>query len=145
MRITRQRKIILGHLTSLRTHPTADELFPGLKKELPRLSLGSLYRNLDALTREGMIARMEGLGTAKRYDGDVEQHLHFQCVECGAVSDYENSAASEINERLRTLMRSQPDLHSVKIEFTGLCDKCRGKRKEKSHEEKSKEQHRRQV
>lgn len=140
MRITRQRKIILGHLRALRTHPTADELFPGLKRELPRLSLGSLYRNLDALTREGMIAKMEGFGPAKRYDGDLEPHLHFQCVECGAVSDYENPAALEINERLRTLMRSQPDLHSVKIDFTGLCDKCRVKRKEQSHEEKSNKQ-----
>jgi len=57
MRLTKQRKVIIDYLCSLKTHPTADDLFPPLKKRLPSMSLGSLYRNLDALTKKGKIKK----------------------------------------------------------------------------------------
>ena len=124
MRLTRQRKVIIDCLRSLKTHPTADDIYPPLKKIVPTMSLGSLYRNLDVLTREGMITRLDMFGDSKRYDGNTEEHLHFQCVKCGAVSDYESEKACEIRNSILSLLRSEPTIHSVSVHLKGVCPKC---------------------
>ena len=70
MRKTKQREVIVEELTRLRTHPSADELYAIVKKRLPRISLGTVYRNLDLLSREGVVHRLEVGGSQMRFDGD---------------------------------------------------------------------------
>jgi len=125
-------------LTGLKTHPTADELYPGLKESLPTLSLGSLYRNLESLSKEGMIAKMEGCGPSKRFDACVKEHFHFQCLNCGAVSDYDSADAREFRDLADKLVASDPSIRSLKIEFRGVCHECE-KRINKSSENKLKD------
>ncbi len=136
MRKTEQRKIILRELKSRKSHPTVDELYPDLKKILPSLSLGSLYRNLEVLANEGLIAKIEGCGASKRFDACVKSHFHFQCLCCGGVSDYENEDIGNLRKFLKELLSQDASIRSFKIEFQGYCPNCEIRKKGKISDNK---------
>ena len=49
-RMTQQRKVILEELKNMNSHPGADEIYERVRKRLPRISLGTVYRNLEILS-----------------------------------------------------------------------------------------------
>ena len=59
--MTRQRMVILEELKRVRSHPTADELYGMVRDRLPKVSLATIYRNLDMLAREGIIQKIDSL------------------------------------------------------------------------------------
>ena len=63
-RMTRQRMVILEELRKVKTHPTADELYAMVRTRMPRISLGTVYRNLDFLTESKEILKLESAGSA---------------------------------------------------------------------------------
>ena len=79
-RNTRQRDVILGELRNSLTHPTATELYDLVRRRLPKISLGTVYRNLDLLARMGIIQRLEMAGAETRFDGDRRPHDHIRCA-----------------------------------------------------------------
>ncbi|NPA94804.1 MAG: transcriptional repressor [Thermodesulfobacteria bacterium] len=122
MRITNQREIILEELRRLKSHPTADELYEVVKKRLPRISIATVYRNLERLSEAGMIHKLEYGGRQKRFDGDVTPHCHVVCVKCGRVSDVETVPEVDA-EHLVVDSRGYKIFDGV-IQFEGLCPKC---------------------
>ena len=68
-RMTHQRRIILEELRNTRSHPTADEVYEIVRKRIPKISLGTVYRNLELLSESGVIQKLEIGGTQKRFDG----------------------------------------------------------------------------
>ncbi len=84
-RMTRQRQVILEELRHMNTHPGADEIHEVVRRRLPRISLGTVYRNLDILCELGEIQKLEFGGTLKRFDGDPGAHYHIRCVDSDAV------------------------------------------------------------
>jgi Fur family ferric uptake transcriptional regulator len=85
--MTRQRRVLLDELRALHCHPTADELFHRVRGRLPRISLGTVYRNLDLLCRSGEVRRLESGSGPARYDGDLRPHYHLRCTRCGRLED----------------------------------------------------------
>ena len=67
-RNTRQRRIILEELRGVKSHPTAVEIFERVRRRLPKISLGTVYRNLDLLTRLGMIQKLEWSAGEARFE-----------------------------------------------------------------------------
>jgi Fur family ferric uptake transcriptional regulator len=124
--MTRQRKIILEELRKLKTHPTADELYDAVRERLPRISLGTVYRNLDVLQENGEVLKLESAGSQKRFDGDIRPHYHVRCVRCGRVGDVENEVAD-----LDVSGVSAPGftITGGTVEFYGVCDICRNQEK----------------
>jgi len=84
---TIQRLAILEHLEKTRTHPTADEVFAGIRKIYPTLARATVYNTLEALTQAGTILRLTIDPSAARYDADLEPHIHFRCRVCEALID----------------------------------------------------------
>jgi len=122
-RNSHQRQVILEELCRRRSHPTATELYELVRRRLPHISLGTVYRNLDLLARQGQARRLAGDGAQARFDGHPDDHAHLRCVNCGGVSDVARSAA----ERSAALPRA-PGGHLVlgaRLEFLGLCPQCR--------------------
>jgi Fur family transcriptional regulator, ferric uptake regulator len=122
-RHSRQRQVILEELRMSRHHPTATELYEAVRERLPRVSLGTVYRNLELLVRQGHIRRLEGRGAQARYDGDLGEHLHLHCVRCGGVADIPRPRA-----KLPARLPRAPSGHlllGVRIEYAGLCPHCR--------------------
>jgi Fur family ferric uptake transcriptional regulator len=129
MRKTKQRQVIIEELMKLRTHPSAGELYGRVKRRLPRISLGTVYRNLDILRREGMIGMIDAPGSPKRFDGDIEAHQHIRCVRCGRIDDL--PAVSEPTARDLEIARGTGyRLLGRRVEFVGVCRACRKRGRE---------------
>lgn len=119
---SRQRARILDWLRATDTHPTAAQIFDALAPEMPSLSLGTVYRNLEVLVADGEIDEVPcGVGAA-RYDGNVEPHHHFNCERCGRILDIALPSPRSMTRRLE----SEYGLVSkrVRMSFFGRCPEC---------------------
>jgi Fe2+ or Zn2+ uptake regulation protein len=124
-RMTHQREVILEEIRKVNTHPTADEVYEMVRKRLPRISLGTVYRNLEILSTCGLIQKVGPLSSQMRFDGNTEIHYHIRCSSCGRVED----APMECMDDLENAVRSLSDYHIIghKLEFVGICPECRAK------------------
>lgn len=122
MRITKQRQMILDQLRGLTSHPTADELYHLLRRHMPKISLGTVYRNLEILSGEGLIQKLDVGGTQKRFDGNPRNHYHVRCLRCGRVDDIEMMPLDELEADAR--QRSRYEIVRHRLEFIGVCPQC---------------------
>ena len=121
-RMTRQRQIILEELRKVDSHPSADEVYEMVRKRLPRISLGTVYRNLEILSQKGEIQKLE-LGCAlKRFDGIAANHHHIRCIHCGRVVDAPEDFDVTINHDLKDATDFKILGH--RLEFRGMCPDC---------------------
>lgn len=123
MRMTRQRQVILEVLKRSKDHPTADDVYDRVRKVLPKISLGTVYRNLENLTADGVIDRIENAGGQNRFDPTTTPHNHFRCVQCGRVEDlpFEVPLPEQIPDETWTRERK---VIGSKFEYYGLCSEC---------------------
>ena len=84
---SRQRDAIRSFLMSRKDHPTAEVVYDNVSKEFPNISLGTVYRNLTFLVDNGMAMKVPCSDGSVHFDGNVNPHYHFQCVNCGKVMD----------------------------------------------------------
>ena len=122
MRMTPQRRVILEELRKVNDHPAADEIYQRVRKRLPKISLGTVYRNLEVLCELGKIQRLELSGSTKRYDGVPNKHYHIRCVACGRVDDAPIAPLNELEDDLYGTTVYEIIGHN--LEFTGLCPQC---------------------
>jgi len=134
IRMTESRKAILTALSAAGLHPTADEVYSIVRVQLPKISLGTVYRNLDLLARHGVIRALATAGEPRRYDGMLDEHHHIRCEVCGRVDDV-TLGRSEPFEKL-VVDGAGYDVHGYTLCFTGVCRDCAGNGKE--HEDKGK-------
>lgn len=120
-RMTRQRAEILAELRKAKNHPTAEEIHARVRHALPKISLGTVYRNLELLARAGEIHSLEGGNRGRRYDGDVSPHLHVRCLRCGRIADVCGAA---LEPALDGLAAEGFAILSARIELEGLCAHC---------------------
>jgi len=122
LRITNQRDVILSELRAVKTHPTADELYTQVRSRLPRVSLATVYRNLEWLSEQGLARKIEVGGRQKRFDGDISDHYHVRCQKCGRVADVEMDVLENLEGRISEACGFNVTGH--RLEFTGLCSEC---------------------
>ena len=84
---SKQREAIKKALMESHSHPTAKQIYEKVRKELPNISLGTVYRNLAALSTEGDILSFAVGDGFEHFDGDISPHLHLHCRKCGATHD----------------------------------------------------------
>jgi Fe2+ or Zn2+ uptake regulation protein len=127
LKMTNQRRVILDTLNECGFHPTADELYELVRNKLPKISLATIYRNLDALSEAGLVAKLEFAGGQKRFDKTVCDHSHIKCVKCGRVDDI----AVSLTENIQSGMIPETDYQIIecRLDFTGICPSCRKKNK----------------
>ena len=85
--MTRQRRAILNAVQETDSHPTADDVYDRVRQTLPRISLGTVYRNLAELAERGMMQELRLGSGQKRFDGNTLDHCHVRCLSCGRVAD----------------------------------------------------------
>ena len=121
-RCSQQRERIYQTVLESRAHPTAEMVYQQLKPEMPRLSLGTVYRNLQQMAREGRLTELDGPVT--RFDAVTRPHTHFRCRACGAVLDLETVPYDERLDRLAAARGCVVTGHT--LIFTGHCPRCAG-------------------
>lgn len=122
MRLTAQRQVILEELAKVTSHPTANEVYDMVRRRLPRIGLGTVYRNLELMADVGVILKLEVGGTQKRFDATVDPHYHVRCTACGKVNDIAIAVQEQINEMAEKACNYKILGHH--IEFCGVCTSC---------------------
>ena len=125
LRMTRQRRVILEELRKVNTHPSADEIYEIVRKRLPRISLGTVYRNLEILAESGDIQKLEPGCTLKRFDGNPMEHSHIRCVRCDRIADAPMTPDLEID--LEQVNTNDFEIIGHRLEFLGVCPMCSDK------------------
>ena len=122
MRMTRQRQVILEELRKVCSHPGADEIYTMVRRRMPRISLGTVYRNLEVLSELGEIRKIEMGGTLKRFDGKSDDHYHIRCMICQRVVD----APVKLMPNLEKSLNGKTDFEILghRLEFVGICPEC---------------------
>ena len=121
-RQTRQRRLVYDAVASTDAHPTAEWVYERVRRAMPRVSLGTVYRNLQLLVGEGKLKAWTR-GRMTRYDADVMPHDHFVCQSCGLLLDIER-APEAISSEKRLRARGHKIDNRV-LEFIGICRDCR--------------------
>ncbi|MEJ2286365.1 MAG: transcriptional repressor [Desulfobacterales bacterium] len=122
MRMTRQRKVILEELRKVDTHPSADEVYDMVRRRLPRISLGTVYRNLEILSQNGRIQKLEIGGTQKRFDGNPANHYHLRCLHCDRVVDTPADIDVAVDHDFENATNFKITGH--RLELIGICPHC---------------------
>jgi Fur family ferric uptake transcriptional regulator len=120
--MTLQRKKIMEIVREGNTHPSADEVYTRVRSFLPRISLGTVYRNLEVLSEMGKIQKLELSGSLKRFDWNPKKHYHIRCVRCDRVDDTPLAPLNQLEDELYEATVFQIIGHN--LEFTGLCPEC---------------------
>ncbi len=120
--MTRQRQVILEELRNASFHPTADEVYRRVRRRLPRISLGTVYRNLKTLSKSGIVRKLELGGAQKRFDVNSRKHYHVRCVNCGRLDDVPFRSVPEIEDAFRSVCDYQITGHQLVL--IGLCPDC---------------------
>jgi Fur family peroxide stress response transcriptional regulator len=121
-RQSKQRTRILELLRSTESHPTADWLYEKLKNEIPRLSLGTVYRNLSTLVEQGLVKKIHFGSTFDRFEANIKPHYHLICESCGKILDFEMPIYDDLNFQAKQLTNFT--IHHHKLEFFGICEDC---------------------
>jgi Fur family peroxide stress response transcriptional regulator len=117
---TIQRLAVLECLYKTRQHPTADEVLSAVRQKFPSISRATVYNTLDALTKAGMVFRLNVDPTVARYDADLGPHAHFRCRICRKVYDIEVQGEHPIGVRADGHL-----IESVRTYAYGVCASCR--------------------
>ena len=123
-RNTRQREVVLEELRAASFHPTAAELYELARARLPKISLGTVYRNLEVLAENGVIRKLEIAGAEARFDGDLVRHHHVRCIRCGRVDDVRGVSADFEKGEVSDL--SGYEILGFRLDFVGVCPVCGG-------------------
>lgn len=123
---TIQRTVIVKYLMSVDTHPTAEQVYKVVKKQIPTITLATVYRNLNGLASRKEVLRLE-INKEYRFDADVSSHQHCVCSDCGKITDCFNEKIS--NYALDKMQNESFSPDSVSIIFSGLCKNCKGGKK----------------
>lgn len=122
MKYSRQREAILAFLRNRKDHPTAEVIYENIRQEYPKISLGTVYRNLALLSEKGIIMKLSCDDGFEHYDGNIDRHYHFVCKRCGAVMDLDMEDISFINTLAEKKFGGQIDGHYAY--FYGICGGC---------------------
>lgn len=123
VRQTKQRAAVMEVLRTARSHPDAAQVHAQVREQLPHVSLGTVYRTLDALVRDGVVTTIERAGQATRYDyrHPGEEHHHAVCRSCGAIFDVEVTALPHLPA---DALPAGFEVTDVRLEFMGVCPEC---------------------
>jgi Fur family transcriptional regulator, peroxide stress response regulator len=123
-RATRQLEAVFQALQGDPTHPFADEIYRRVRKKLPRISLATVYRNLQRLVEDGKIRTVLLGERVARYDPETSDHDHFICESCGRVIDLFLERERQID--LTSLANNGYVVTAHKLTVYGVCQVCTG-------------------
>ncbi len=140
-RLTGPRRVILDVVQGTDIHPTAEWVYRQVRRRLPRVSLGTVYRNLRLLVEEGLVTELPGTsgghaGESRlaRFDGNSRVHHHFTCSECGRIQDLTEPVNRSLERRMTA--RTGLSISHHRIEFYGRCPACEARARRRARARK---------
>ncbi|WP_418463064.1 Fur family transcriptional regulator [Frisingicoccus sp.] len=127
LKYSRQREAIKNYLEGRKDHPTADMVYTAIREVYPNISLGTVYRNLTLLAKQGEISKISCGETSDRFDIRTDPHYHFICEKCGRVEDLPDMDMQAVNAWAGE--NYDGDIFGHQLYFYGRCRECREKEK----------------
>lgn len=123
VQLTSQRAAVFDYLSNVAHHPTAEEVYLAIKPKLPRISLATVYKNLEALIKCEVVSKLTYGDASARYDIRTDHHYHTRCLECGRVWDLDAVKGSAWLERVKP--QAGFEVKDYRLEILGRCRDCR--------------------
>jgi Fur family transcriptional regulator, peroxide stress response regulator len=124
-RSSRQRQIVRQVLASSHDHPTAQTVLERARLQVPSISLGTVYRNLQLLVEQGLLLDRKIGKKPARYEGGRTRHYHVCCTECGVLEDLAVPYQEALDRRVERMVRYR--LREHRMEFYGICPRCQAR------------------
>jgi Fe2+ or Zn2+ uptake regulation protein len=107
-------------------HPTAAEVYERVRRDVPQISLGTVYRNLGTMADEGSILRLSFAGKPDRFDPNTGEHYHVVCSQCGRIFDTDYCREPELLRRLDRAVELSTGVQVQQrfLSFSGICAQC---------------------
>lgn len=121
-RLTKQRQAVLEVLQETKSHPDANWIYQEVRKIIPEVSLGTIYRTLGILREAGLILELDYGSSLSRYNGNVAHHYHVTCTKCGRITDIDLLALTELERQAKG--ETDFAITGHRLEFYGLCPDC---------------------
>jgi Fe2+ or Zn2+ uptake regulation protein len=119
---TYQRLKILDYMSkNLRNHPTVEMIYEELSKEIPTISMTTVYNTLSIFIEKGLVCGVTITGTEVRYDINTESHHHFLCNKCGDIIDVDVSCSLSGKKGELVDGHKIEEVHGY---FKGTCRSC---------------------
>ena len=122
MNYSYQREKILEYVLNSCEHPSVEIIYTSVRKTLPNISLGTVYRNLNKLSEMGKIRKISMPNHCDRFDKTLEEHFHIHCIKCDKVEDIEFSMDNSICKKIEK--NKSYKLLSCNLVFDGICNDC---------------------
>lgn len=122
MKYSRQRELIYRWVMDHPIHPTADKVYDALRIQEPKLSLGTVYRNLNLLAETGALSKIPIPGGSDRFDACTDRHYHLSCAQCGKLLDLQLPELEELDKAI--LERTGCAVSGFQVLCQGLCADC---------------------
>jgi Fe2+ or Zn2+ uptake regulation protein len=120
---TRQRAAVFEYLRQVDHHPTAEEVFIAVKQEAPKISLATVYKNLEALVACGAVSKLTYGDSAARYEIRTDHHYHSRCLKCGRITDVDPTAGDQLLRLIKA--PSGFRVEDYRVELLGHCKNCK--------------------
>lgn len=121
--LTTQRAAVYEYLHGVEHHPTAEEVFLAVKSKLPRISLATVYKNLEALVKSGVVSKLTYGDASARYDIRTDHHYHTRCLGCGKIWDLDAPEGSTLLQHIKP--QKGFEVRDYRLELMGYCRECR--------------------
>lgn len=126
---TYQRLKILEYMcNNTKNHPTVEMIYEKLSKDIPIMSLTTIYNTMNALLEKGLVSAVTITGTEARFDVNTSSHHHFLCKECGKIMDINVECPFAMGEKAICGHRIE-EVHGY---FKGICADCLARKNDKS-------------
>jgi len=125
--MTRSRRAILEEVARASSHPTADQVFRAVRRRLPSVSLGTVYRNLGALANRGHLRELTEVKGQRRFDATCAEHCHVVCTRCGRVDDVRGRPSGALLGWVRGAC--DYEIQGYRLALVGLCPACARRRR----------------
>lgn len=127
--VTHQRLAVYRCVLEDDSHPDAERVFDRVRRRVPTISLGTVYKALDTLEELGVVAQVDASRSATRYEAVIDPHHHLVCESCGRILDLHAPEYS-------VLRPASPvegfEVLSCSVQFRGVCRVCSGHRKKRA-------------
>ena len=119
----RKRNAILEYLRNTTSHPSAETIYTDIKQEIPDLSMGTVYRNLNLFKQQGLVSSVATVKGVERYDANTDAHVHFICEGCDDVIDlHQMEIPASFTEDVEKFIGCK--VGTCNVSFTGTCKVC---------------------
>jgi len=119
---THQRQVIYEAVIELHDHPNPEAVYDQVRKKMPAISLGTVYKNIRIFLESGILRQASIHYGSMRVEANHRPHHHFVCTNCKSILDLPEQVFGAV--RLRRKLPSGFRVHKLALDVVGLCPKC---------------------